>query len=110
MTYKNVVFTKHALARLDDRTITQDAVYRVIQSPDRRFERDDTTKFIRTLNGRKYHVVASYLKKEHKWLVVSVWVRGEDDKISLAWQLITLPFRLAWWGMRLIYAKTTRNI
>src|SRR5687768_9359308 len=103
MKYKNLVFTKHALERLNDRTITAEAVHRVIQTPDKKFSRDDNTKFIRTLNDRKYHVVASYLEKEHQWLIISVWVRGEEDKEPLMWQLITLPFRAGWWLLKKIF-------
>jgi hypothetical protein len=94
-TYKNLVFTKHALERLSDRTITQDAIYQTVQAPDRSLPGQGNTKFIRAVSGRLIHVVAAPIKK-HQWLVVSVWVRGEEDREPLAWQIITLPFRLVW--------------
>ncbi|HEX7018041.1 MAG TPA: DUF4258 domain-containing protein [Patescibacteria group bacterium] len=103
MRYKNLVFTKHALERLNDRTITAEAVQRVIQAPDKKFDNGGSTKFIRTLDDRKYHVVASYLKQEHTWLIISVWVRGEDDQQPLIWQLITLPFRFGWWLVKKLF-------
>jgi hypothetical protein len=40
------------------------------------------------------HVVAYYLDDERKWLVKSVWVRGEDDPKPLWWQMLTLIPRL----------------
>jgi hypothetical protein len=95
-TYKNLVFSKHALGRARDRTLTQDAIYQVIQSPDKKFVNKDNTKFIRTINDRKIHVVATPIENQ-QWLVISAWVRGEDDRLSLVWQMITAPFRLIWW-------------
>jgi hypothetical protein len=100
--YKSLIFTKHALERMSARQITQDAVWRVLQSPDRSLPEDkpQTSRFIRQLNGRTYHVIATYLPDQKKTLIVSAWVRGEDDRVPLMWQLITLPFKLAWWIIR----------
>lgn len=91
-TYKNLVFSKHALARLSDRILTQDAVYQTIQSPDKTFPEKDSTKFIRTVNNRRIHVVAVPIENQ-QWLIISTWVRGEEDRVPFVWQLITLPFR-----------------
>jgi lipocalin len=35
-------------------------------------------KFLAQQNDRRLHVVASP-NKENQWIIVSVWVRGEDD-------------------------------
>jgi hypothetical protein len=99
-TYKNLVFSKHALARLSDRILTQDAIYQTIQFPDKTFSENDSTKFIRTVNNRRIHVVAAPIEN-NQWLVISTWVRGEEDRVPLMWQLITLPFRAAWYLIRL---------
>jgi hypothetical protein len=91
--YKNLVFTNHAFDRIKGRVITKDAVYLVINNADKKYKTDNnSTKFIKTVRGRKIHVVANYLMKENKWLIISVWVRGEDDKAPIIWTLITLPF------------------
>lgn len=95
--YKNLVFTNHAFDRIQSRTITQDAVYLTVNSADQKYKTDNNgVKFIKTVKGRKVHVVANYLEKEHKWLIVSVWVRGEDDKVPFVWSLITFPFKLTY--------------
>ncbi|MFH2118225.1 MAG: DUF4258 domain-containing protein [Candidatus Paceibacterota bacterium] len=94
-TYKNLVFTKHALTRLADRSITQDAIYQVIATPDQSSKQQANTKFIRTINNRLIHVVASPIKN-HRWLIISVWVRGEEDRVPFMWRLLTLPLRLVW--------------
>lgn len=107
MKYKNLIFTKHGKERLNDRTITADAVYQVINSPDQKFEQGKNWKFIRLLQGRKYHVVASYLKSERTWLIVSVWVRGEEDRVPLVWQLLTLPFKGVWWLLKFLAVQVT---
>lgn len=107
--FKNLVFTHHAQERMVKRRISAQAVFRTIQTPDtKQSSADGPTKFIRDLNQRRYHVVAEYDHTQHVWVVVSVWVRGEEDQPSLEWQLITLPFKvLAWLGRGVI--KLVRN-
>lgn len=95
--HKSVIFTNHAWQRLSERTITADMAVATIAHPDSRYHDSSTTKFIKTINGRKVHVVANQDTKTGQWVVVSTWVRGEADKIPLTWQLLTAPFRLLWW-------------
>ena len=92
-TYKNLVFTKHALERMADRIITQDAIHQTISNPDQSFVNQGNTKFIRTINNRLIHVVATPIEN-HRWLIISLWVRGEEDRIPLIWQFLTWPFKL----------------
>jgi len=106
--YQGFIFSHHALDRVQDRSVTQDSVVSVLRHPEKTFpgHKPGTTKFIRTLNDRRIHVVASYLVDQKKWLVISVWVRGEEDKVPFAWQLITLPFKVVWWLIKLLLKKT----
>lgn len=91
----NVIFSDHALQRLRRRRISQDMVVHAIQSPDRRQpESDGDMKFIKEINSRKLHVVSHYLDDEKKWLVVSAWVRGEDDPKPLWQRLLAFALRL----------------
>jgi len=92
------ILTKHARERLQQRWISEDVIGSVLRSPDRTEpgSKPGTTKFVRTVSGRQIQLVGTYLKDENKWLIVSAWVRGEDDKVPLAWQLITLPFVATW--------------
>lgn len=93
--YKNAIFTRHALERLKLRRITQDMVIRTLTKPDStQKEADDDTEFIRVVDGRKVHVIAAYLKDEKKWLIKSVWVRGEDDPIPVWQRLMQAVLRL----------------
>lgn len=94
--YQNLVFTNHALERIRLRSISQDQVQRVLANPDKTFPSDkpEQIKFIRSLNNRTIHVVAKHLPDQNKWLVVSVWVRGEDDPVPLTWKIITFPFKI----------------
>lgn len=108
--YKNLVFTRHAFERIDSRSLTADAVWQAIQYPDKKFSQgDNTTKFIKTVRGRKIHAVATFLKAEQKWLVVSAWVRGEDDKLPLVWQILVLPFKISWWLIKQIFKALKQN-
>ena len=105
-TYQNLIFTSHALARMRERSISDSSVYQVIRTPDSRKGAPDSgkpVKFIKLLNTRKYHIVAQWKKNEQKWLVISVWVRGEDDREPLAVQLLLLPFRLVWWILKAVF-------
>jgi hypothetical protein len=79
-----IVFTDHALKRLRQRRLTREMVISAVQSPDKREpEPDGDTEFIKTINGRRVHVIGLYLADERKWLIKSTWVRGEEDPIPL---------------------------
>jgi hypothetical protein len=91
---KNVVFTDHALERAKLRKVTQAMMVSAITQPDRKQVEDDgDTRFIKDVRNRNVQVVATYLNDEKKWLVKSVWVRGEDDPASAG--KVALP-KLPW--------------
>ncbi len=105
------IFTKHSLERLHQRSISQDAAESVLQHPDHTEpgKKPGTVKFVRVLNGRNIQLIATYLDDQKKWLVVSAWVRGEDDKVPLMWQLLTLPFKLIWKLLVWLFKKLTNK-
>ena len=97
-TYKNIILTNHAYERAVSRSLALHSIYETVKFPDKKFKQaTGETKYIKTIQNRKYHVVATYKKDEDKYLVISTWVRGEEDKVPLLWQLITLPFKICWW-------------
>lgn len=76
-----VVFTKHARERLEQRKISEEMIIKAIEIPYKSYtQKDGGMKFICTINGRNVHVVVQPLLEERKWLVKTVWVRGEDDE------------------------------
>lgn len=101
-TYKNLVFTKHAWERSQDRSLSRDAIYQTVSFPDKTYHNKDNFKFIRTINNRKVHVVATPIEN-NKFLIISTWVRGEEDKQPVIWLLITLPFKILWWTIKTIF-------
>jgi len=102
-TYQQLVFTNHAWDRLQNRSVALDLIWRTVSQPSQQIAlEDDKTKYIREINGRPIHVVASWLPHERRWLVISVWVKGEADRVPLMWQIITVPFKLVWWLVKLI--------
>ncbi len=107
--YKSVIFTNHAWQRLSERTITADMAVTTIEHPDKKYQEASTTKFIKTISGRKVHVVANQDHKTGQWVVVSSWVRGEADKVPLSWQLLTAPFRVLWWILTTILKLVLPN-
>ena len=93
---------------MSERSISNDSIFRVIQAPDTiKGDKNGTKpiKFIRVFNGRLYHVVAQWKRQEQSWLIISVWVRGEDDRESIIVQLLMLPFKLLWWIIRKLFLK-----
>lgn len=79
--YGGMIWTNHAMERLASRRIPQSDALKVMQRPDQTFpgKKDNTVKFIRTLNGRKIHLVGS-LNESKKWVVLTAFVRGEEDQ------------------------------
>lgn len=103
-TYKNIIFTKHAYDRIKQRSVSMHAIYETVAHPEKTSTKSgQNKKYIKTISGRKYHVVATYKPDQKKYLVISAWVRGEDDTVPLIWQLLTLPFKLLWWVLKLIF-------
>lgn len=101
--YKNVILTTHASERLRQRSIDAYEVAETIAHSDKKFsDSKNTTKFIRTFRGRKYHVVGQWKPSEQKWLVVSAWVRGENDGEPLSTTILLSPIRLIWWLVKRI--------
>ncbi len=105
------IFTKHSLERLQQRSISQDAAELVLRSPERTEpgKKEGTVKFVRTVNGRNVQLIATYLQDQKKWLVVSAWVRGEDDKVPLMWLILTFPFKAMWWLMKKLFTKSKKS-
>jgi hypothetical protein len=102
--YQDLIFTNHAEHRLRDRSLRKEAIYQTIHQPTHKQEMDKgEIKFIARYNDRQYHVIATHLQQEDKWLIISNWVRGEEDRVPLSWQLITAPFRLIWYITRQIF-------
>ncbi len=79
--YGGVIWTNHAIERLSLRRIYQADALSVMRKPEKTFpgKKPDTVKFIRSINGRRVHLVAS-LNEYKKWVVLTAWVRGEEDQ------------------------------
>lgn len=92
-----ISLTKHALERARSRQMELYAIEQLILFPDhKKALGDDKFKFQKIINQRNYQAVATWLAKENKWLIISTWVRGEEDRLPLVWLLISWPFRLVW--------------
>lgn len=93
------IFTTHARQRLQQRSIPIGDAELVLRQPAQTFpgKKVNTTKFVRNVGGRNIQLVATYLQDQKKWLVVSAWVRGEEDRVPLVWHILVAPFKLMWW-------------
>lgn len=102
--YKNIIFTNHAYDRITSRNISEHAIFETVNHPDKKQKKStDSIKYVKTIRDRKYHAVATYKDDQKKYLVISAWVRGEEDKPPFVWQLITLPFRILFWILKKIW-------
>lgn len=96
-----IILTKHALSRGKQRYVTQERIEQTLMNPDKQFDLEDgKTKFIRVVKERQFQVVATYLPKEDKWLVISAWVRGEEDRQSFFETLLFAIGKLLLWPFK----------
>lgn len=109
---QKLIFTKHALERMKLRDIEHGEIVSVLNKPRLTKPSEDQPDAIvstRTLSGRDIHVVTKYLSDQKKTLVISTWVRGEEDPLPLHIQLLLFPFKvlfkLLWWLVRLPFRK-----
>lgn len=85
-----IVYTRHAEERMRLRRISQSMVAETLAKPDNtQIEEDGDTEFIRMVNSRKVHVIATRLAKPDEWLIKSTWVRGEEDPLPRWRQILT---------------------
>jgi len=102
-TYKNLLFTKHAYDRIKQRSVSMDAIYETIKNPDKKEYKDASKqKYFKIIRDRKYQVIATYKSDQKKYLVISAWVRGENDKLPLMWILLTAPFKFLLWIIKIL--------
>lgn len=96
--FENVAFTKHARERLELRKISEDMIIEAIYQADRKFVQDNgNVKFIAKTMGCKVHAICKPLPDENKWLVISAWVRGEDDQGNMTdYKKINREY--SWWS------------
>ena len=102
--YGGMVWTNHALERLSKRGIPQADALRVMKSPSKTYpgKKGSSVRFIRTVNGRRLFVVAVMDEEAKKWIVLSVWVRGEEDRGGFIEELVrkAMGKLLDWVGIK----------
>lgn len=72
--YGNLIWTNHALERLDSRGLTQNAALQTFQSPDRFFagKEKGSTEYIKKFGATTVTLIAKQNEKR-EWIVISVW-------------------------------------
>lgn len=105
-----VIFTKHALQRINQRRLSESDVISTLRKPDYTKpseDQPDALISVRTLKQREIHVVSKYLADQKKTLVISNWVRGEEDPVPLYLIIITAPFNFLYWLGKKLFKKLT---
>ena len=102
-----IIYTKHAQERLRKRNLSKLDIEDTIRYPDKKYcsQSESGDKFIKKQGTRRYHVIAKYLPQQKAYLVVSAWVRGEEDQPDFGWRLITAPLRLIWWVIKKVFSR-----
>jgi hypothetical protein len=102
----SIILTHHAEKRMKKRRMARSDIERVIGNPDKTFpgKKEGTVKFVKWIDQRQHQVVAKLLENKKDWLVLSVWVRGEEDFNWVQW-LVLLPFRLLWKVIKLFLGR-----
>lgn len=102
-----MILTNHAQERLRLRHLAASDLEEVLKDPDKKFNNRDNVKFIKTVDGRRIHVVANFDARKKDWVVVSAWVRGEDDPQPLLWRIIVgsvkYPALFVWWLIKKLW-------
>jgi hypothetical protein len=72
------------------RKLSQADVVAVMRGPEKTYpgKKDSTVKFIRKIDGRCIHVIGKLLVEKKQWLILSAWVRGEEDPKGLVTRLV----------------------
>ncbi|MCA9372851.1 hypothetical protein KC921_02000 [Candidatus Woesebacteria bacterium] len=105
-----IILTKHALSRGKQRYVSQERIEQALTNPDKTINLEDNkTKFVRVINERQFQVVATYLPKENKWLVISAWVRGEEDRQSLLESILLSIGKLILWPFKKLFSLLFRR-
>ncbi|MDR0463458.1 MAG: DUF4258 domain-containing protein [Pseudomonadales bacterium] len=106
-----IIYTKHAKERIEMRKLYKPDIEETLLEPDQTIQQDKLNfKFVKTIEGRKYQVVAKYNDEEKKWIIVSAWVRGEEDPPNYLWLIITFPFRALWWLLKKLFGFIWKQI
>lgn len=73
--YGGVIWTKHALARLRERGLSQQTVLQAFRHPDstRSGKGRGTTEFLSTFDGSEISVVAAK-NEQGEWVIISCWI------------------------------------
>ncbi len=101
--WNQIVWTKHARERANTRKISEEKVVDILLHPFKIFpaQSKGSYKFIGQVDDRRLHIIASP-NPQQEWVIVSVWVRGEDDPQFWLERLIG---RAVEWVMSKIFPK-----
>ncbi len=73
MRYLNLIFTNHAIQRIEERGLTRDLAWETFNHPnDTSNSKTGSTEFVKYFNGFKTTLVARQNEK-HEWVVLSLW-------------------------------------
>ena len=105
-----IVYTDHAHERIGLRRLSKTSIEQTIRHPDRvqKIENGET-KYTKRMGSKLYQVVVKIDHQQEAIIVVSAWIRGQEDPPDYLWKFITLPFRLIRWLWRLLFSKPQKR-
>lgn len=80
-----VIFTNHSKEMIKRESLDYQIIEHIIQYPDsKQYEDDEKIRFIGKVHGSNLNVIAKFLPKERKWLVITVELRYKHESEPLA--------------------------
>jgi hypothetical protein len=72
--YGGIIWTHHALERLSQRGITQDAALRTFRDPDKSYEKEKgSTAYVKYFGEQKVTLIGKKTEQQ-EWIIVSAWI------------------------------------
>jgi len=106
--YRGLIWTNHALERLEQRKLTQDQIWQTFSEPDTKHtgSRADSYEYTKRMGSHTFSLIATQNEK-NEWLVLSCWVEPPfpgsiDIEKRAAWKQYQ---RAPWWLKWLIHFK-----
>ncbi len=101
--FKNIIFTDHAIERMQLRRLDPVTLHELWHAPEHiESLAEGKEKRIATKHDRTVHMIGTYLADEDRWLLISTWVRGEDDPLPVVWQVLAGLVRMGWRLLRFV--------
>lgn len=105
-----IILSSHAKERLKKRQLSLWSLQDTITHPEKKISLGEgKCKYIKKQGSRLYQVVATYLPEEKANLIISAWVRGEEDQPPLCWRFLTGLLKIIFLPVTMIFRRRAKH-